>query len=153
MRLSITLSAVAALLPLTQACYRTHGWIQQYTNTATFTTTYLPSIYLEKNGVVVCNGNYDGVKENPFQPTFIPGGIPTNISFSGPWGGYNCSDPNVQVDVFGVLGQVLVRDYETAFWLTPDTLQWSEPASGENLAGIPNTFASYFSWDSGNIHC
>ncbi len=76
-----------------------------------------------------------------------------NISFSGPWSGFNCSDPKVQVDIFGVLGQVLVKDFETAFWINSDKLQWNQPPSGENLAGIPDTFARYWAWDSGDVHC
>ncbi len=153
MRISTLLSAAAVLLPLTEACYRTHGTIQQYTNTVTFKTTYLPSIYLTKNGQQICDGAFDGEKMNPYQPEFTPGGIPTNTSFSGPWGAYNCSNPLVQVDVMGVLGQVLVRDYETAFWINPEGLAWSQPASGQGLAGIANTIASYWTFDSGDVHC
>jgi hypothetical protein len=153
MRASITISALAAFLPLTQACYRVHGTIQQYTNTATFSTTYLPSIYVEKDNTVVCDGHFTGEEENPWNAAFIPGGIPTNTSFSGPWGTYNCSTPDVQVDVFGILGLVLVRDYETAFYVTPDALAWSQPASGEGLAGNPDTKASVWTFDSGNVHC
>jgi hypothetical protein len=152
MRYSILLSATS-LLALTQACYRAHGTIQQHTNTATQSTTYLPSIYLEVNGVTVCDGHFTGEEENPYNSAFTPGGIPTNSSFSGPWGGFDCTTPYTQIDVFGINGQVLVRDNETAFYVNPDALAWAQPATGEGLAGIPNTFASYWTFDSGDVHC
>jgi hypothetical protein len=153
MQLLTVLSLAATSLPLTQACYRTHGYVQQNTNTATSKTTYLPYIYLEKGGVQIADGHFLGEQGNPFQPTFIPGGIPTNASFSGPWGGFNISSPYVQIDVFGIWGQALIRDNETAFFVDPEAMKWVQIGQGDGVAGIPNTFAALWSWDSGNVHC
>ncbi|EPE28335.1 hypothetical protein GLAREA_09455 [Glarea lozoyensis ATCC 20868] len=148
--------ALASALPFTLACYRVHGQIAQHTNTATQSTTYLPSIFLELGTERVCDGHSgfgSGEESNPFQPDFIPGGVPTNSSFSGPWSGANCTKPYTNVEVNGINGQVLVRDYETAFWIQPEQLNWQQPASHQGLAGIPNTFASYWTFDSGDVHC
>src|SRR4051812_36539886 len=93
---------VVSLLSLSQACYRTNGWIQQHINTCTQTTYYLPSIYLTKNNVQVCNGHFDGEENNVYNEAFTPGGLPTNSSFSGPFAAADCTLKSIQVDVQGV---------------------------------------------------
>ncbi|TVY75758.1 hypothetical protein LSUE1_G008830 [Lachnellula suecica] len=145
-----------ATIPLTQACYQIHGAIQQYTNTKTQTTTYLPQIFLESSGTTICDGHYgfgSGEASNPYNAAFIPGGVPTNSSFSGPWSGANCTKPYTNVDVFGINGQVLVRDYETAFYVSPEALNWQQVATNQGLAGIDSTFASVWTFDSGDVQC
>jgi hypothetical protein len=156
MRLSTSLLAAMATIPLTQACYQIHGAIQQFTNTCTYTTTYLPQIYLESSGSTVCDGHYGfgtGEASNPYNAAFIPGGVPTNSSFSGPWSGANCTKPYTNVEVSGINGQVLVRDYETAFYVNPEDLDWQQVATGQGLAGIACTVASVWTFDSGDVHC
>jgi|SRR6187402_2311683 len=152
MRTSILFSTIV-VIPFTEACYRTFGYIQQYSNTKTYTTSYIPSIFLEKDNVLVCDGHFLPQENNVYSEDFIPGGIPTNSSFSGPWAAFNCSSPYIQVDVSAILGQVLVRDNETAFWINPELLNWYQSGTAQGLGGIADVLASYWAWDSGILHC
>jgi len=145
--------AIATLLPLTQACYRTTGYIQQYSSSCKQSTTYLPSIYLTKGGSQVCDGHFRDEQENPYNAAFVPGGIPTNSSFPGPFAAADCTSKSIQVDVQGINGQILIRDYETAFYINPENLDWKQVATGQGQAGIECSVASYWTWDSGDVHC
>jgi hypothetical protein len=48
---------------------------------------------------------------------------------------------------------VLVRDGEVAFCVNPEGLQWKQVATSQGLAGILNTVASYWTFDSGDVGC
>jgi hypothetical protein len=155
MRFSAVLS-VASAIPFTLACYRVHGQIEQHTNTAAQSTLYLPSIFLQVGTATVCNGHSgpgSGQESNPYQPDFIPGGTPTNTTFSGPWSGANCSKPNTNAEVSGIDGYVVVEDEKTAFYILPEQLNWTQAATHQAVAGIPNTFASLWTFDSGDVQC
>ena len=151
MRFSAGSLAVASLIGLSQACYRTTGAIQQHINTCTHTTYYLPSIYLQIDNVQICNGHLN--ESNAYQDSFIPGGLPTNSSFSGPFAASDCNLKSVQVDIQGVNGQALIRDFKTAFYINPENMGWQQVGTGWNLAGIDCISASYWEWDSGFVHC
>ncbi|KAG9232870.1 hypothetical protein BJ875DRAFT_485667 [Amylocarpus encephaloides] len=146
-----------AALPFTEACYRVYGTIQQHTNKNTQATTYLPSIFLTTTADgTICDGHIGfgtGHASNPYQPDFIPGGIPTNTSFSGPWSGANCTKPYTNAEVFGINGQALVRDVKSAFFIHPEALNWKQPATAEALAGIPGVVSSVWTFDSGDVQC
>lgn len=157
MRLSSSLVAsMATIIPFTQACYQVHGVIQQHTNTCTQTTTYIPSIYLESSGTTVCDGIWGpgmGERTNVYNSAFVPSGVPTNSSFSGPWSGANCTQPYTNVDLSGINGQALVRDYETAFYIEAGALNWQQIATSQGLAGIACVVSSIWSFDSGDVQC
>lgn len=154
MMFSSTLVTTAFMAMAQATTYQVHGIIQQHTNTVEQTTLYLPSIYLAKDGTQICDGHYStGEDGNVYNAAFTPGGVPTNSSFSGPWGASDCSEHLVQVDVFGINGQALVRDNITSCYINPPALGWLQAATGEGLAGIPNVVSSIWTFDSGSVVC
>lgn len=94
-----------------------------------------------------------GETTNVYNSDFIPGGVPTNSSFPGPWTGANCTKPYTNVQVSGINGQALVRDYETAFYVEAEGLNWQQASTSEHLAGIDCVVASYWTFDSGEVQC
>lgn len=46
-----------------------------------------------------------------------------------------------------------VRDGEVAFYVNPEGLQCKQVATSQELAGIPNTVASCWTLDSGDVGC
>lgn len=145
MRSTVLLAIMAATL--TEACYRITGGVSMVSNTTSLTTTYQPAIYVTKNGINVCGGSIKPLT------ALVPGAIPSISSFNGPWGAFNCSSPYIQVDVFGVMGQVLVRDNATAFWVNPETLGWKQWVISGNVAGVPELVENDWEFDSGDVNC
>lgn len=153
MQFSSALLTAASLALVQAATYQVHGTIQQFTDKVAFTTTYIPSIYLSKDGTQICNGHFTGEESNVYNAAFTPGGVPTNSSFSGPWGAADCSEQLIQVDVFGINGQALVRDNITSCYINPSALSWVQPATSEGVAGFPNEVVSVWTFDSGSVDC
>lgn len=153
MKVTPILLTASTLAVAQAATYQVHGIVQQHTNTVLQTTLYYPSIYLSIDGTQVCDGHGIGEEINVYNEAFTPGGVPTNSSFSGPWGAADCSEPLVQVDLFGVNGQALVRDNTTACYINPPALGWAQVATSQGLAGIPSTVVSVWQFDSGNVEC
>lgn len=132
---------------LTEACYEISGDISMSSNKTSGITTYQAAIYAIKNGINVCGGSIKPLT------AMVPGAIPSVSSFNGPWGAFNCSDPYIQVDVFGIGGQVLVRDDTEAFWLSPDTMGWKQWVISGNVAGVPELVENAWEFDSGSVLC
>lgn len=146
MRASSILGALMAVT-LSSACYEISGGVEMRSNTTDGTNTYQASIFATKNGVNVCGGSIKPLT------ALVPGAIPSISSFNGPWGAFNCSDIYIQVDLFGINGQALIRDDTQAFWLSPETLGWKQWVISGNVAGVPELVSNSWEFDSGSVLC